>query len=298
LLSDDEEKKEYLFPDLINDVPCFEPDLSQCDLSEVELIQELDAKALAMKPKAPGVSKIPPHRIDTGSSPPIRKRPYTLSRLETKEADRQIADLLKAGLISPSQSPYAAPILFVKKKDGTLRLCIDYRGLNAVTVADVYPLPLIRDVLSRLGGARYLSVLDLASGYWQIFPIAEADRHKAAFIYSGGLYEPNVMMFGLRNAPSTFQRAMDVTLSGLIGNICFAYIDDVIVFSKTFKDHLADLRAVIGRLMDAGLRLRFDKCTFCCCREVPAVPGSYHLEGWYVSRSGESCCYRCVETSS
>lgn len=137
--------------------------------------------------------------------------------------------------------------MLVKKKNGQHRFCIDYRKLNSVTTRDSYPLPRVDDSLDAMGGAQIFSVLDLASGYWQV-KMAEEDRHKTAFVCPGGFYEFNVMPFGLTNAPATFQRVMDLVLAGLQGTACLVYLDDVIVYSKTAQGHLERLKAVFDCL--------------------------------------------------
>ena len=134
-------------------------------------------------------------------------------------------------MVQPSASAWASPIVIAPKKDGTSRFCVDYRRVNAVTKKDVYPLPRIDDILDTLGGAQYFSTLDLSSGYWQI--------DKSAFISHCGLYEFTHMPFALCNAPTTFQRLMQVVLSGVEGKSCFVYLDDTLVCSKMFNEHIA-----------------------------------------------------------
>ena len=147
------------------------------------------------------------------------------------------------------------------KKDGTLRLCIDYRLLNKITIKDKFPLPRIDDTIDALYGARYFTTLDLLSGYWQI-EINEADKHKTAFICELGLFEFNRMPFGLTNAPSTFQRAMNNIFKKELYKYVLVYLDDIIIYSKTFEDHLVHLRRVFELLLSAGLRLNRTKCEF------------------------------------
>ena len=142
-----------------------------------------------------------------------------------------------------------------KKKDGTLRYCIDYRKLNAVTRKDNYPLPRIDESLDTLKNARYFTTLDLASGYWQI-ELTEEAKQKSAFCTTTGLYQFKVMPFGLMNAPATFQRLMERVLAGLQWQICLVYIDDIIIFSHTVEEHLQQLQTVFTRLREAGLKLK------------------------------------------
>ena len=169
--------------------------------------------------------------------------------------------MLSQGIITASNSPWASPVVLVKKKDGSTRFCVDYRKLNWVTRKDSYPLPRIDDILDKLHGTAYFSTLDLMSGYWQcqLTPVA---KEKTAFITFGGLYEFEVMPFGLSNAPSTFQRLMETTLRDLNWKSCLIYLDDVIVFSHTFEEYLYHLAQVFDRLREANLRLKPSKCSF------------------------------------
>ena len=177
-----------------------------------------------------------------------------------RETARELVDeMLKKGVIEDSVSPWSAPIVLVKKKDGSTRFCVDYRKLNDVTVKDPYPLPRIDDTLDALGGAKYFSTLDLCSGYHQL-PMAPADTEKTAFSTPDGHYQFTVMPFGVCNGPSSFQRLMNVVLRGLIWRTCLVYLDDIIVFRSTFKEHVARLKEVFERLEDAGLRLKPSKC--------------------------------------
>ena len=196
---------------------------------------------------------------------PLRRMPLAVRR----EVARQLETMQEAVVIQPSQSPWSSPVVMVRKKDGSQRFCVDYRALNAVTKVDTYHLPRVDDLLDRLGGSRYFSTLDLASGYWQI-PVSPGVREKTAFVVPQGLYEFRVMPFGLTNAPAVFQRLMHKVLLGLNPkegpDFVSVYIDDVLVFSPTPETHLEHLEKVINRIREAGLKLKPSKC--CFVREV------------------------------
>ena len=199
------------------------------------------------------------HSIDTGDARPIRQPLRRSGPVQRDETERQVKELLAKGMISPSDSPWSSPVVLVTKKDGTKRMCLDYRGLNDVTVKDAYPLPRIDDSLDALGGARYFVALDLAAGYWQILMDAAA-RDKSAFSTASGLYAWNVLPFGLCNAPATFERLMENVLSGLRWETLLVYLDDVIVFGRTIQQTVDRLEVVLERFRGAGLKLKPSKC--------------------------------------
>lgn len=201
------------------------------------------------------------HRIETEGSTIVRRRPYRVSFSERKVIEENVADMLKRNVIRPSSSPWSSPVVLVQKKDGTVRFCVDYRALNKITRKDVYPMPRVDDALDCLQGAEYFSSLDMRSGYWQI-PMHEPDKEKTAFATPDGLYEFNVMPFGLCNAPATFERMMDSVLRGLKWKTCFCYLDDIVVFSSTFAEHLQRLDEVLTCISNAGLQLNSKKCRF------------------------------------
>ena len=169
-------------------------------------------------------------------------------------------------MISPSSSPWASPVVLVRKKDGSHRFCVDYRNLNAVTKRDRYPLPRVDDLLDQMQKSQYFTTLDLSSDYWQI-RVHEKSREKTAFVTPQGQFEFLVMPFGLANAPSVFQRLMQKALAGLNPeggpDFVSVYIDDIIIFSETLEDHLRHLKMVIERLQQCGLKLKPVKCHFC-----------------------------------
>ncbi|UYV71117.1 K02A2.6-like, partial [Cordylochernes scorpioides] len=201
------------------------------------------------------------HRINTGDHLPTKQRPYRVAPRERQIIQDEVNKMEKLDIIQPSESPWASPVVLIRKKDGSWRFCVDYRRLNKITKKDVYPLPRIDDTLDCLRGARFYSSMDLQSGYWQI-DVEESDREKTAFITPDGLYEFKVMPFGLCNAPATFERMIDNLLKGLKWTICLCYLDDIIVFSDGFEEHLRRLQLVLNCLKKAGLCLNSKKCKF------------------------------------
>jgi len=200
------------------------------------------------------------HSIDTGDHPPVHIKPYRIPRAHLDATLAEIAKMKAAGIVVDSQSPWCAPVLPIEKKDGGLRICVDYRALNKITKKDSYPLPRIDDLLDALDGACVFSALDALAGYWQI-PMREQDQEKTAFgVLGHGLYEFRVMPFGLTNAPSTFQRAMENICRDL--SFVRVYIDDILVFSKSVKAHLEHLEQVFSKLAEHGIKLKRKKCHF------------------------------------
>jgi len=208
-----------------------------------------------------GKTTVDQHQIITENVPPIHQKAYRMSPAEHEFIQQELDSMLENGLISPSKSPWSSFVVLVKKKNGKLRLCIDYRKLNKITKRDVYPLPRIDEILDTLKGAKWFSTLDLASGYWQV-EMKPENREKTAFITKYGLFEFNVMPFGLTNAPATFQRVMDKIFSDLKNKFILVYLDDITIYSKTFEEHLDHLKEVFKRLQNAGLKLGKDKCCF------------------------------------
>ncbi len=201
------------------------------------------------------------HTVDTGDHPPIKQRPYRVPAAVRETFEQQLAQMQKQGVIKRSSSAWASPILFVGKKEGTLRFCIDLRKVNAVTKKDSFPLPLIDEILDHLGNSLYFTTLDMTSGYWQV-KMAPASQEKTAFICPEGLFEFTVMPFGLCNGPASFQRLMQMVLSGLTWQKCLVYLDDIMVYSSSFDQHLKDLEAVFLWLTQHNLCLKIKKCHF------------------------------------
>jgi hypothetical protein len=178
---------------------------------------------------------------------PIFKRAYRVSGPELVELKKQIDELLEKGYIRPSTSPWSAPVLFMEKKDGTRRMCIDYRALNEVTIKNKYPLPRIEDLFDQLRGASVFSKIDLRSGYHQL-RIRPSDIPKTAFIAKYGLYEFTMMSFGLTNAPAFFMNLMNSVFMDYLDKFVVVFIDDILIYPQSEEDHANHLRMVLQRL--------------------------------------------------
>lgn len=198
--------------------------------------------------------------LQTGSNP-VNLRPCRYSSLQKDAIDEMLKDMLQQGIIQCSSSPYASPIVLVKKKDGSWRLCVDYRGLNNQTVKDKYPIPLLEDLLDELGGARYFSKLDLRAGFHQL-RMSPADVYKTAFKSHAGHYEYLVMPFGLSNAPCTFQSLMNHVFRDISRKFLLVFFDDILVYSPDWETHLQHLHEVFSILRQQQLYLKASKCTF------------------------------------
>lgn len=202
------------------------------------------------------------HRIDLTDDTPIKERHRRIPPTLYSEVRDCLADMLDSGVIRPSSSAWASPMVLVRKSDGSLRMCIDYRGINRVTKKDAYALPRIEETLDTLGGAKYFSCIDLKSGYWQV-EVEEAHKERTAFTAGPlGFFEFNKMPFGLCNSPATFQRLMERCLNGLNLEQCLIYLDDIVIFSSTIEEHFSRLDSVFRRLTDYGLKLKPSKCQF------------------------------------
>ena len=208
-----------------------------------------------------GTCSILKHRIDTNGSAPIRQHLRRTPKAFESEEEKYLKEQLDAKVIVPSQSAWASPVVLVRKKDNTVRWCCDFRKLNEVTVKDAYPLPRIDMCLDSLATAKYFSTMDLQSGYWQL-EVHPDDRHKTAFTTKYGLFEYAKLPMGLCNAPSTFQRCMELIFRGLQWRTILIYLDDIIVFSSTLDEHLLRMEEVLRLLQSAGLKLKPAKCDF------------------------------------
>lgn len=224
-----------------------------------------------------GCTNVVQHRIDTGSSAPMRHAPRRVAPVKRQEMEQAVKQMLEQGIIEKSDSPWSSAVVLVQKKDGSTRFCVDYRDLNDLTVKDSYPLPRIDDTLDALAGAQWFSTIDLKSGYHQVL-MAEEDKAKTAFSFGQGLWQFKVMPFGLCNAPATFERLMERVLEGLLWKAALVYLDDVLVYGNSFEEELSRLETVFQRMQKASLKLNPLKCEL-FCEEVPFL-------GHLVSREG------------
>ena len=206
-----------------------------------------------------GQTNLAEHEIDTGNNRPVKQPPRRVPIALAEEERKAIIELKDKGIIRPSNSPWASPLVLVQKKNGKIRVCVDYRRVNNLTSKDAFPLPKIQDCLDSVAGSVLFSALDLTAGYHQV-KVKESDVPKTAFVTKYGHFEYVSMPFGLTNAPATFQRVMELALNGLQWQICLIYIDDILIFSRNFDEHLDRLRQVVQRIKEAGLKLKPEKC--------------------------------------
>lgn len=220
------------------------------------------------------------HRIPQKDETPVAQPYRSIPPNDFQKVRDHIQELLDKGVVRQSHSPYAAPVVVAKKKDGSIRLCVDYRKLNEKTVKDAYPLPRIQESFDALTGAQFFTTFDLASGYHQI-AMSPEDVEKTAFVTPFGHYEFTRMPFGLTGAPATFQRLMNGVMSDFLFNFLLVYLDDLLIYSKTFEEHLLHLDRVLAKLSRVGLKLNLDKCQL--LRE------SVDYLGHTISSEGVSC---------
>ena len=213
-------------------------------------------------PKGLPPSRQTGHTIELVENAKPTFRPlYRLSPFEHEEVRKQVAELLDKGWIEPSSSPFGAPILFVQKKDKSLRMCVDYRALNQQTVKNRYALPRIDDLIDQLSGARFFTSLDLAQGYHQI-RVTKEDVPKTAFRTPLGHFQYLVLPFGLTNAPATFQSVMNEIFRECIGRFVLVYLDDILVYSRTPQQHIEHVRSVLEILRKNRFYAKLKKCQF------------------------------------
>ncbi|XP_029928572.1 uncharacterized protein LOC115374014 [Myripristis murdjan] len=231
------------------------------DLSHLSLTQQQELEAIIppdLFQEKPGTTDLVKHDIHLKDSTPIRQRMYRIPERMVPVLMEEIEVMLELGVIEPSTSEWSNPVVLVIKKDGSIRFCIDFRKVNAQSDFDAYPLPRLDDLIEQVGQARFISTLDLCKGYWQV-PLTEAAKPLTAFRTPQGLWQFTKMPFGLQGAPATFQRLMNRVLSGM-GTFCAAYLDDIVIYSNSWQEHLTHLKEVLQRIKQAGLTINPRKC--------------------------------------
>ena len=234
--------------------------VGQCDGFDRKKLQELLDLYPDVMTEEPGRTEVTQLCILTGSSPPIASQPYRVPDALKSMVKEEVTKLVESGIVVESVSPWASPIVPVPKKDGTLRICIDYRRLNKVTQGDPYYMSTLDEIVERVGMSGCLSKLDLSKGFYQI-PVSNESVDKTAFITPFGKFAFTRMPFGLKNAPSIFQRSMDIVLRSCY-SYAAPYIDDVVVFSKNVGEHMAHLEGVLDVFRKFGLTVKEKKCMF------------------------------------
>jgi len=217
------------------------------------------ASAFSLQEDEIGHTTVTRHVIDTADARPVRQRLRRQPPAYQTVIKEHVDTMLRQGIVEPAQSAWAANIVLVKKKDGSYRCCVDYRNLNDVTKKDAYALPRADMCLDALAGSEYFTTFDMKNSYHQV-ELDPKDADKTAFICREGMFRFKTMPFGLCNAGATFQRLVDMVLAGASYEICLAYLDDVIIFSRTINEHFERLKVVLDRLQGAGLKLKPSKC--------------------------------------
>ena len=206
----------------------------------------------------PGRTDLVCHDVDVGEHKPIKQLPYRLNPHKLENVESEIQYMVDHDMVTQSHSEWSSPVVLVAKSGGTsFRLCIDFRKVNSITKTDSYPIPRVDDCIDKIGQAQYVSKFDLLKGYWQV-PLTPRAQEISAFVTPNGLYECKVMPFGMKNAPATFQRLMN-HVTQTVSN-CVVYIDDVIVYSSTFDDHVQSIRDLFDSLVNAKLTVNLSKC--------------------------------------
>ena len=237
-----------------------DPSVPESVASEVEHLLNKYAEAFSRNECDLGWTDLIKHTIDTENHPPARQALRRVPITQRAVIDKHVDEQIRQGIIEPTQSPFAANLVIVKKSDGSTRCCCDYRDLNAISKRDCYPLPRMDQCLDALGGGNSIfTTLDLRNSYHQV-AMDPKDIHKTAFICHRGAFAYRTMPMGLLNSGATFQRLMDMAMSGLIFETCLVYLDDIVVFSRTWEDHLPRLEAVLKRILATGLKLKPSKC--------------------------------------
>lgn len=230
--------------------------VASLDLSHLYVCQQEELRAIippGLFQEKPGATDLVEHDIRLKESTPIRQRMYRIPQKLLPVLEKEVALILQLGVIEPSTSEWSNPIVMVVKKDDSLRFCNDFKKVNAQSEFDAFPLSMLEDLIEHVGQAKFLTTLDLCKGYWQV-PLSDAAKPLTAFRTPQGLWQYTRMPFGLHGAPVTFQRLMNKVLAG-IEKSAVAYLDEIVIHSSSWQEHLTHLEVVFGRIKEAGLTI-------------------------------------------
>ncbi|GAB1865875.1 Reverse ribonuclease integrase [Camponotus japonicus] len=237
--------------------------LSELSSRESQRLEKFLEGHIVGDPNKPGATSLTEHKIDVGGHAPVKQRYYPVSPKIQEAIYAEVDKMLAAGIIEPSKSEWSSPIVMIKKPNGSYRFCLDFRKLNSVSKKDAYPLPYMNAILDKLRSASYISTIDLSQAYFQI-PLERNSRELTAFTVPGkGLFHFTRMPYGLTGAPATFQRLLDRLIGPEMEPHAFAYLDDIVVVTRTFEEHLSWLKRVLDRIREAGLTINPEKSKFC-----------------------------------
>ena len=232
----------------------------QLDKNQINELQTIFQSFSDVLTDVPGKTNLIDHDVVLKSEIPVAKKAYMLPYSLREKVKQEIDNMVEAGIAEKSSSPYASPIVIVPKKDGTIRLCVDYRQLNEITIFDPQPMPKLEDIINKLGKAKYLSKIDLTKGFWQI-PLSHSAQIKSSFVTPFGQFQFKVMPFGMINSSATFVRLMKMILANF-DEFSDSFIDDIIIFSESWPEHLCHIRSVLKALREASLTAKPSKCEF------------------------------------
>ena len=240
----------------------FEPNIDPglTDEQRKQMIMTLERHGRLFRKKK-GLTHLVEHHINTNGAKPINCTPSRGSFTQRAQIRKLVQQMVDEDIVEPANSPWCSRVVLAPKPNGGVRFCVDYRAVNKVTIKDTYPLPVMDDLIGHLDGATYFSSVDLESGFWQI-AVASEDRPKTAFITPDGVWQFKRLPFGLQSSPPNFQRLMDQVLGDLRWLECLCYLDDILIFGKTFEQHLERLEKVLQAIGDASLTLNPKKCVF------------------------------------
>ena len=210
-------------------------------------------------PDVPSKTNLIEHDVDVGDSAPIKQHPYRVSPIKKELLDKEVQYMLKNDIIEESQSNWSSPCILVPKHDGGFRFCTDFRKVNDKTKSDSFPIPRIADCIDQIGYAKFVSTFDMLKGYWQV-PLTQRSREISAFVTPSGLYQYKVMLFGMKNAPATFQRMVNKLVRDIDG--CEGYIDDVVIYSDNWSDHIRQIKRFFQIMREAKLTINLMKSEF------------------------------------